>query len=123
MIICSIFLFTGCDKEKTTSSSLIGKYELKEVTYDGETYNPEKLKSELGRKISLEITKEKVIRTVTYYSTDGLTSDSKEQFLYDEKYLNDIENPSYHFYSYTNKNEELVITNLSEKEEMTFIKK
>ena len=130
MIISLCLLVGGCAKKKENTSSskntsaIVGKYDLKSIAFGEEKYTKEKLKTDLGRQIKLEIKKDnQVVMTTTYYSNDGKQSDSEEQFVYDDKYFSDVEDTNFHIYKYSLSGKELTLQNESGDEKIIFIKK
>ena len=122
IVTIAILTTTNTNDKKIIDKTLMGKYELKELKTTKGEFTPESLKEELGRSIRIEVTKDKFIKTTTYYSTDGRTSDSEESFSYDREQLYDPEANNIAFYSYTLVDGKLILKNLEVEETMVFNK-
>ena len=126
LVIMVTFLgvvLVGCSNNTNSNYKLLGNYELKEIKTTSNTYSADKLKSELGRSIKLEVTDKEFIKTTTYYATDGKTNDGIDKFTYKDDKLYDKETSDEAFYSYELKGKKLVITNLENQETETYTKK
>ena len=122
IVTIAIITTTSPSGKKQIDKTLMGKYELKELSTTKGDYTPEKLKEELGRSIRIEVTKDKFIKTTTYYSVDGRTSDSIESYSYDREQLFDPEANNLAFYSYSLVDGKLILKNLEVEETMVFLK-
>ena len=116
LVILSTIFIKGCKNR-----NMIGQYTLKEITTAGQYYTQDTLKSYLGKEEKLDITSDKIFWSTTY-TTNGNIDTTVDEFLYDTKYLNDTEDPTYRFYSYEFTDDMLIIHNLSEEETIVFIK-
>ncbi len=123
-IVCAIiFIGKGSKDSGSGDNEMYGNYKLTLYKADHKEYKPDELKTDLGKKIEVEVSKDNIIVKTTYYSTDGQSSTVNEKFTYDKENLFDESDKTLSVYKYMYGDGDFALFDLNNEIIMEFTKK